>query len=94
MSNGDGVLNGVKDMMVGRTDSERVVVMFVPASPQVGDAEWALTLAEAGWLRDRLDEHSEAAAVHMIEDCHDRLDIDEPAPQVPGESGGEGGESV
>lgn len=51
-------------------------------------------LAKARWLRDRLDEHSEAATVHMIEGLHDRLDIDEPAPPVPGESSNEDGESA
>lgn len=87
-------MNEVRDSMDGRTDSKRVVIVFATASPYVGDVEWTLTPAKARLLRNHLDEHSEATTIHMIEDLHDRLDIDELAPPVPGESDGAGGESA
>jgi len=41
-------------------------------------------------LDEVLDEHSEVQSIHLIEDLHDELGIDEPVPEVPGK-GVEGG---
>ena len=40
-------------------------------------------------LTDALEEHGETQAIHMIEDLHDELGIDEPVPEVPAADGGE-----
>ena len=47
-------MNKIEDAMVGQTDSKAVVVMFADGS--YGNDEWALTQAQAAWLRDRIDE--------------------------------------
>jgi len=40
-------------------------------------------------LDEVLDEHSEIQAIHMIEDLHDELGLDEPVPEVAAADGGE-----
>ena len=48
-------MNEIEDAMVGQTDSKAVVVMF-SSDKHFGSDEWALTQAQAAWLRDRIDE--------------------------------------
>jgi len=75
-------MNEIEDAMVGQTDSKAVVVMFASDS-YGGDDEWALTQAQAAWLRDRIDEELallDGGRVAPDTPATDEIDVDRHPP--------------
>ena len=75
-------MNKIEDAMVGQTDSKAVVVMFSSDS-HFGNDGWALTHAQASWLRDRIDEELallDGGSISPDTPPTDEIDVDEHPP--------------